>query len=269
MTLCSGCVEGLPYSLSRWTDVPSNPNKWAWFQECLVRNKMVAFDPKTTAPKVWSLQPEDTLGLVFWTKNPTNLISGKKILSKYSVIVYVTATGWSEVEKGVPTIQESGDLLVQTAKVFKVRWRFSPVPLLPTPEVLHRFQNLLSYATRAHMTQVIVSFLQPNDRIPETRTPQERFDLLNTLANEARKFGIEMILCADDQSFLGWPGALFKMDACVSPEDFEGKVHLERCGCVSMTDPFTVNEACSYNCLYCYSGNKSLSSCRRDTTGSI
>lgn len=255
----SGRTAKLPYSLSRWTDVPGSPNKWAWFQECLEHNKMIAFDPKTTAPKVWSLRPEDTLGLVFWTKNPTNLILGKKALSKYFVNIHVTATGWSEVERGAPTLRESGRLLVQTAKVFdKVRWRFSPVPLLSTHEVLHRFQNLLGYAARANMTQVIVSFLQPNGQIPETRTPQERFDLLNMLANEARKFGIEVILCADDQSFLERPGALFKTDACVSPEDFKEEVHLERCGCVSMADPFTVNEACSSNCLYCYAKDRTL-----------
>ena len=73
MSLLSGVDEGVPYSLSRYTDVPNS--KWAWFQSCLESKKMVAFDPrKASAPGVWSLQPEDTLGLVFWTKNPMNLL---------------------------------------------------------------------------------------------------------------------------------------------------------------------------------------------------
>jgi len=265
MTLHSGTISGIPYSLSRYTDLPLS--KWSWFESCLESKKMVAFDPRTAAPGVWSLDPKDTLGLVFWTKNPKNLILNRSLLNPYDVIIHMTATGWSEMEKGVPTLFEAGTLLVAASKLFeKVYWRFSPVPLLPRKELLLRFQRLLAYATIAKRDRVYVSFLQSNDKIPETRSLQEQFDILNMLSEEGKAFGIRVILCADNQNFINWTGKLFQTDVCVHPGDFKGKVQLESCGCALMVDPFTINEACGCCCEYCYAADKTLALHRRNTT---
>jgi len=267
----SGIQERIPYSLSRWTDVPGSPNKWRWFEACLDSKKMVAFDPRTSAPGVWSLSPEDTLGLVFWTKNPTALIQARDLLDPYQVLVHVTATGWAEVEKGAPGLEEAGRLLVETAKAFKTHWRFSPIPHLPDAEILGRFQRLLGYAALAGIKQSFVSFLQTNDKLPETRSTEARFDLLNLMADEARTFGVQVVLCKDDSTFDGWSGARFTTEACVQPVDFGGqdRVHLENCGCVLMVDPFTINESCNFGCEYCYASDNSLSPKKRNTTRSL
>lgn len=266
----SGVTEGIPYSLSRYTDLPAS--KWRWFEACLASGKMVAFDPRTAAPGVWSLAPDDTLGLVFWTKNPTNLLRNRGLLDPYRVTVHMTATGWSEVERGAPTLDESGRLLITTAKAFeRVYWRFSPIPKLPPSEVIDRFGRLLVYAAMAEVRQVFVSFLQPNDKIPEERSTKARFALLNRLAQEADMFGVQVVLCKDDRSFQGCSGGRFATDACVQPVDFGGehRVHLENCGCVVMVDPFTINESCHFGCDYCYAGDKSLSTKKRNTTRSL
>jgi len=266
----SGVAERIPYSLSRWTDVPSS--KWRWFEACLDSKKMVAFDPRTSAPGVWSLSPEDTLGLVFWTKNPATLIQSRDRLAPYDVTVHVTATGWHEVEKGAPSLEEAGRLLVRTAKIFpKTYWRFSPIPILPDAELFSRFHRLLGFAALAGLKQVFVSFLQENDKLPESRTPESRFDILNVLADEAYGFGVQVVLCKDDRTFEDWGGARFTTEACVQPGDFGGQdcVHLEDCGCVLMVDPFTVNESCSFACHYCYASDKSLSAKKRNTTRSL
>ncbi len=267
MTLLSGVAEGVPYSLSRWTDVPAS--KWPWFEACLEARQMVAFDPRSAAPRVWSLRPEDTLGLVFWTKNPKNLLEHRKMLEPYRVSVHVTATGWEEVEKGAPSIDEAGKLLVRTARVFgKTYWRFSPIPILPDKDLLSRFQRLLGYASIAALNRVFVSFLQPNDRIPETREPAERFALLNQLTDEARAFGVKVILCKDDKSLSSFRRAHFSVGPCVNPVDFGGqkRVHSENCGCALMVDPFTINEACHFGCAYCYAADRTLSERKRNTT---
>ena len=265
MTLKSGIRAGVPYSLSRWTDLPVA--KWDWFKSCLDHQRMIAFDPRTAAPGVWSLHPKDTLGLVFWTKNPTNLIKDKQLLDPYRVVVHVTATGWEEVEKGAPTLEESGKLLVQASEAFeKVYWRFSPVPLLPEEQVIARFTRLLQYAITAKVSQVYVSFLQENDKVPETRDAETRFHQLNLMAEIATAYGVEVLLCDDDKTFRGWEGALFKTGACVPPSDFDGGTHMEDCGCALMVDPFTINESCQYGCAYCYAGDQSLSPKKRNTT---
>jgi hypothetical protein len=263
----SGLTERIPYSLSRYTDLPAS--KWSWFEQCLSSKVMVAFDPRTAAPGLWSLSPDDTLGLVFWTKNPTNLILSQKRLEPYRVTVHMTATGWSEVEKGAPTLDQAGKLLVEAAKAFQVYWRFSPIPNLPEDELLSRFRRLLAYARDAGLRQVFVSFLQPNDQVPESRPPGARYDLLNRMADIAEAlFGIQVVLCKDDRTFAGWSGQRFATEACVQAVDFGGerRVHLENCGCVLMVDPFTINESCTFGCAYCYAADKSLSPRKRNTT---
>lgn len=260
LELRSGKREGIPYSLSRWTDVPAS--KWGWFLECLRLGQMTAFDPLRTAPSWWSLAPEDTLGLVFWTKDPTNLLRDRHLLAPYNTTVHVTATGWEEVEKGAPGLHAAGHLLAETARAFEtVYWRFSPVPLLPGWEVLNRFNQLLFYAVMAGLDRVYVSFLQENDLIPETRTAQERSLLLREMSEEASRFGITVLLCADDSTLSDVPKGV-----CVPSSDFEVPGPLENCGCPVMADPFTLNEVCVFNCAYCYAADKSLSRKKRNTT---
>jgi hypothetical protein len=263
--LRSGREEGIPYSLSRWTDLPGA--KWSWFERSLAAGQMIAFDPRTGVPSVWSLKPEDTLGLVFWTKDPRNLVAAQLRLAPYTVTVQGTVTGWSEVEKGAPSMEDAGHLLIEASKAFKAHWRFSPIPLLPDWVVLERFKILLGYAATAGLKSVFVSFLQPNDRIPETRTVAQRFALLDGMAEEAASFGVRVDLCKDDVSFLGLAGPKFSVGVCVPPEDFPGPSQaLERCGCTLMVDPFTINESCSFGCQYCYAGDQGLAAKKRNTS---
>ena len=263
----SGLVERVPYSLSRYTDLPGSTSKWRWFEECLSAQQMIAFDPKSGVPSVWSLAPTDTLALVFWTKNPTNLIASQLRLQPYKVVVHMTATGWREVEKGAPIIEEAGRLLVEACRAFaRVHWRFSPIPLIADMLVIERFKRLLEYAVRAELSEVFVSFLQPNDMLPETRSASARFELLNRLSEIAATAGVRVQLCKDDRSLDDWQGAQFGLAPCVPMSDFQlGEPPLEACECVTMVDPFTVNESCTYGCQYCYAGDKSLSRKKRNS----
>src|ERR1700679_778761 len=134
----SGRTEGIPYSFSRWTDVPIS--KWPFFTSQIKAGKMVAFDPRDAIPYEWSLAPEDTLGMVFWTKDPKNIVRSKELLAPYKMKVHVTITGWHEVEHGVPDMYDvamNANLLAQQIGHENVSWRFSPVPLVP--DALARF----------------------------------------------------------------------------------------------------------------------------------
>ena len=270
MQIRSGREEKYPYSLSRWTDIPGSESKWAWFLNVLSQGEMFAFDPRTAFPSVWSLKPEDTLGLNFWTKDPTNLLIKRELLRPYKVKIHLTATGWEEVEKGAPSEKESKDLLMETAYTFgpeNVIWRFSPVPLVP--DVVTRFWRLAETARMAGLKKVYVAFLQENDRVPETRTPIERYTLLQLMAKEARIEGIEVLLCNDDHSLLDLmdpkPTNL-SLGVCVGPEDWDGLPPSEGCGCALMVDPFTINESCNFGCSYCYSADQRLSPKKHNTT---
>ena len=272
----TGIREGLPYSLSRWTDVPAGANKWEWFKASLLDKKMVAFDPRTAIPSEWSLRPEDTLGLVFWTKDPTNLIFDAPRLRDYRVKVHVTATGWEEVEKGAPNLREAANLVGMAAKVLgpeNVTWRFSPVP--DVPDAADRFSTILAMAAYHGVERVYLSFLQENDLVPETRSKQEKLNLLTQIAEDAAHRGVKVYLCNEDRLLAGHSDLHPNLSSgiCAPPEDFalpsRERPPSEGCGCVLMVDPFTINESCVMGCLYCYAGDKNLAQKKRNTTRSL
>lgn len=268
----SGRAEAVPYSLSRWTDVPNA--KWAWFKAALAEGKMQAFDPRTGVPDWWSLAPEETHSLVFWTKDPKTLARDHALLKMFHVEANVTITGWEEVEHGVPnTIDTCGWFAILSDRIGKdrVSWRFSPVPLLAETVLLDRFERIVRMVA-GYTNRVYLSFLQPNDKIPETRDEAERLRIMTALANIALPAGIQVLLCNDDQtlsrSILPLPENLMQ-GVCVPPHtagNGQAVPLAEPCGCAIMIDPFTINETCTYGCAYCYAADKTLAKKKRNTT---
>lgn len=273
--LLSGRTEKLPYSLSRWTDLPAA--KWAWFQQQLDQGWMIGFDPRTALPGKWSLAVPDVFGLVFWTRNPTNLIKNVDLLRAYPLVAHFTLTGWHEVEKGAPDIEEGLSLLRDTVAAFgpeRVIWRFSPVPVIP--DVLDRFEQVASVATELGLKEVFVAFLQANDLLPETRHPRVRAELLRQLA--VRSHGLQVSLCAEDRSLdVGLPKGPENLGRgiCESGKRFAKTAYMvdsppsEGCGCSLAVDPFTINEACTMGCGYCYAADRTLAPKKNNTTKSL
>ncbi len=266
----------MPYSLSRWTDVPAA--KWAWFLAQLDRGYMLGIDPRTATPYYWSLAPEDVLGLTFWTKDPLALVLDRARLAPYAYKVNVTVTGWVEVEKGAPGLSEGPVQLKRTAELLgpdRVIWRFSPVPLLPDDVVVERFAHIARIATKdGNVNQAICSFLQPNDRVPETRTAEERRELLRKLAEVGAAYGVRVGLCKEDQTLYGrtvHPNLATVI--CAPPEDFGETASMatptEGCGCALAVDPFGPNESCTFGCAYCYAADKNLAPRKASTTRSL
>jgi hypothetical protein len=264
----SGVDERMPYSLSRWTDLPID--KWDWFKEQLRQGWMLGFDPRTAMPGKWSLEPEKTFGLIFWTKDPANIVKDAKLLDKFPLVLHVTLNGWPEVEVGAPGLWRGVSRLAAAVEQFgveRVVWRFSPIPLLYQTEVILRFEVIAKAAARLGLKRVYASFLQSNDLMMEQRTVQERQSLLRRMADVT---SLEVVLCQDDKATL--VGSLdmphnLRSGVCEDGSIFgRGLAHVDDCGCALAVDPFTVNETCSLGCGYCYAADKGLSQCRRNTT---
>jgi len=257
--LRSGQRERLPYSLSRYTDIPASLDKWQWWCNALHQGYMQGFDPRTATPSWWSLAPEDTLSLEFWTKNPERLIQTEESLRPYSSLhVHVTLTGWAEVEHGAPCLEEGIALLRRTIATFgecAVSWRFSPVPLLEEGVVTERFAQILD-GLMPHVPRVVyVGFLQENlSTLKETRTVEERARLLWGLARLGRVAGCKVLVCSDLATWtpLLNPHPNLTHGVCVPTTRYPFSVETEECGCALMADPFTMNESCQLACVFCY-----------------
>ena len=272
MELKSGKAEKLPYSLSRWTDVPIA--KWGWFMDQVQAGEFTGFDPRTAVPCRWSLKLEDTMGLIFWTKNPWNIVAYADQLINYPLVIHQTLTGWTEVEKGAPDISIGLDAMAEAVGMFgadNVTWRFSPVPLVD--DVLERFEQIAERVSRLGLKDVYVAFLQENDLMPETRAKRTRGELLKRMA--ARSHGLQVLLCNEDETLgsntVYLPKNL-RTGICESgrrfnpTDDWRENPSTEGCGCALAVDPFTINESCTLGCRYCYAADKSLSPRKRNTT---
>lgn len=259
----SGKDLGLIYSLSRWTDLPVS--KWDWFRHRLTLGWMYGIDPRDGVPAPWSLHPDDTLGLVFWTRNPANLIRYQHLLEPYKVKVHVTLTGWHEVERGVPDVHKGVALLDATIRAFgadSVVWRFSPVPTVG--DVVERYERIARVAVGLGLRSVYVAFLQDNDLMKEPRGPQSRALLLQEMA--AAVPNLEVVLCHEDDTLRLSPGSGIGYGICESGKDFVLNAPREPCGCALAVDPFTINETCRASCSYCYAADRSLAPKKRNTT---
>lgn len=268
MTLRSGAAEAVPYSLSRWTDVPAA--KWEWFRERLQSGVLQAFDPRTGVPDWWSLHPEQTHSLVFWTKDPRNLVRDFDLIKSHPIKAHVTLTGWREEEHGAPhadVVALDATFLADHIGKKNVTWRFSPVPLLTPDVIFDRFERI-ARMMRTATENCFLSFLQFNDLMLETREALERTRIAATLTEIASQYGIRVWLCNDDKSTLRlsrWDTEKVTKGVCV-PCEGDKKPASEACGCAIMVDPFTFNESCTMGCTYCYASDKSLSPKKANTT---
>lgn len=257
-----GLEENLPYSLSRWTDLPAS--KWEWFRAQLDARSMVALDPKTGFPDRWSLEPADTLGLVFWTRNAENLVRDEQLLRPYRKVVHFTLTGWREVERGAPGVEAGADMLARSVETFgveNVTWRFSPVPLRRDVPAL--FGDIAARVSRSGLRRVYVGFLQQNDWLTEPRSEGERLTILREMAALT---DLEVVLCREDRETLRSPEGRLTAGVCEDGTRFGPGIRVEGCGCALAVDPFTQNESCRYGCRYCYAGNLSSAPRKRNTT---
>lgn len=232
---------------------------------------MLAFDPRTAIPGHWSLRPEDTLGMVFWTRDARNLVSAAAQLAPYKVAIHFTLTGWREVEKRSPSIELGLDIFSRTAEAFgpeNMTWRFSPVP--DVPDVVERFERIARGVASTGVTDVFLSFLQENDLMPEQRPKASRVALMKDLAGASH--GLNVLLCNEDSSLQGeleCPSNLGP-GICESGARFgvagEAPPPSEGCGCALAVDPFTRNESCHLGCEYCYAADRTSAPKKRNTT---
>jgi DNA repair photolyase len=262
-----GKESGFAYSLSRWTDLPAA--KWEWFEERLRQESMLGIHPQTGMPRLWSLRPEDTLGMVFWTRDGRNLVKHEDLLEPYQKRFHFTLTGWQEVERKAPNIKQGLHILGDMVSAFgaeNITWRFSPIPTL-MEEVFERFERIAEGVQRLGIRTVYVSFLQNNDLMQDKRGHFEREFVLRSLADAAPE--LTVILCNEDRSTFKVENLNFRKGICEDGSFFGSPQETEGYGCALAVDPFTVNESCCFGCKYCYAANKDLAPKKRNTTKAL
>lgn len=266
-------------SASRRTDIPAFYSEW--FSErikerfLLVRNPFNAHQIKRI-----SLSREDVSAIVFWTRNPRNIMNFLPVLDRLGFNYYFqyTITGYPRIfEKSVPSPQQAITTFTQLSELIgpgRVVWRYDPI-LLSSTLTIDEHKRLFSkiaklLAGKTHRSVIsFADFYQKTARnlsqIPneEYRDLIEKKELLYELAafmaKEAESNGMSITSCAElvDISSVGVNHGKC-IDEKILYEEFglnlsskKDSGQREACGCIKSVDIGEYN-TCMHGCSYCY-----------------
>ncbi len=260
-------------SVSRRTDIPNYYSDWfiGRIKEgfLYVRNPMNAHQISRI-----DLSPDVVDCIVFWTKNPANMMERLDDLRDYTYYFQFTLTGYGkDVEPNLPNKREE---LIPTFKRLsekigkeKVIWRYDPILISKRYTVDYHLKafdeiagNLADYTEK-----VIISFVdlyaktQRNIRELDIKqmTKEEMTALAGEMAQIASKYHLLIETCAEQ---INLQEAGIQHGSCIDKKLIErisgckliaqkDKNQREECGCFESVEVGTYN-TCLNGCKYCY-----------------
>ena len=260
-------------SVSRRTDIPNYYSDWfiARIKEgfLYVRNPMNAHQ----ISKI-DLSPEVVDCIVFWTKNPANMIEKLEDLKRYMYYFQFTLTGYGrDVEPNLPNKREE---LIPTFKRLsekigkeRVIWRYDPILISKRYTMNYHLQafeeiadNLADYTER-----VVISFVDFYSKTKRNArglgirqiTDEEMLEVAGKMAQIASKYNLIIETCAE-QINLHEIG--IQHGSCIDKKLIErllgckliakkDKNQRAGCGCFESVEVGTYN-TCLNGCKYCY-----------------
>lgn len=259
-------------SVSRRTDIP---NYYAdWFLERLKQGYLDVRNP-VNAHQISriSLDPQLIDCIVFWSKNPENLMKRLSELEEYLYYFQFTFTGYGPaIEPGLPDGEHLIGLFQKLATQIgskRVVWRYDPIffnEIYTLEYHLEAFRRTAK-ALQGYTERVIISFM---DFYAKTRRnteglgirPMEEEEmriLAEGLATIAREYGLFISTCAEEIDLS--PEGI-EHGSCIDKkliQELAGgqicgkqdKNQRKICGCMESIDVGTYH-TCLTGCKYCY-----------------
>jgi len=259
-------------SVSRRTDIPAFYAEWFFNRlnegYVLVRNPLNFHQ----VSKV-SLKPEAVDCIVFWTKDPANMLAKLDLLQEYNYYFLVTITPYdNKIERNVPPKRQVIDSFIKlSAQIGKERviWRYDPVVLTDNIDAAWHRKNfellaaeLKDYTNRCHISFVDM-YRKINRNMQSIRavsiTEKDMLETGKGFAAVAAKYGLKIYSCTESYDLMAAgidPGSCIdgRLIAeitgrkCDFPKD---KNQRAQCNCAASVDIGAYN-SCRHGCLYCY-----------------
>ena len=260
-------------SVSRRTDIPNYYSDWfiARIKEgfLYVRNPMNAHQ----VSKI-DLSPELIDCIVFWTKNPANMIEKLEDLKRYMYYFQFTLTGYGrDVEPNLPNKREE---LIPTFKRLsekigkeRVIWRYDPIMVSKRYTInyhLKAFEEIAS-SLADYTENVVISFVdlysktQRNTKELDIRqiTNEEMIEVAGEMARIALTHNLIIGTCAEQ---INLQKVGISHGSCIDKKLIErllgcklivekDKNQREECGCFESIEVGAYN-TCLNGCKYCY-----------------
>jgi len=260
-------------SASRRTDLPNYYSDWFYdrIKEgfLYVRNPMNAHQ----ISKI-DLSPEIVDCIVFWTKNPANMLDWLDKLRAYKYYFQFTLTGYGkDIEPNLPSKRET---LIPTFQKLsekigseRVIWRYDPILLNQRYVLEYHLKAFEEIAgnLKGYTRKVVISFVDLYAKTQRNTdglnikqmSNTETMEFAKALSQIARSNQLVIETCAEqiDLQNIG-----IKHGSCIDKELIEkiigyklkaGKDKNQRkeCGCIESAEVGTYN-TCKNGCKYCY-----------------
>lgn len=259
-------------SVSRRTDIPAFYTEWFFNrlkeQFVYVRNPMNYRQVSEV-----ELNPGVIDCIVFWTKDPSNILNKLDLLSEYQYYFQITVNSYDyRIERNVPNksrVVQAFQALSEMIGRERTIWRYDPIIVTKEISMENHFRNfeLLSAKLEGYTEQCIISFVdlyrkaeRNMSNIPYLPIHNDTMKMMGErLVKIGQRHGILLKTCSEqiDLSSVGIEHGKCVDDQLISRiigkpiEAKKDKNQREICGCAESIDIGAYN-TCGHGCLYCY-----------------
>lgn len=260
-------------SVSRRTDIPNYYSEWFFNRVkegyLYVRNPINAHQISKIV-----LSPNIVDCIVFWTKNPENMLPRLDELKKYNYYFQFTLTGYGrDIEPGIPNkrkhlISVFHDLSKHIGRE-RVIWRYDPILINETYTIAYHLKAFKAIAEKlnGYTDKVVISFV---DLYAKTKRNTEKLNIICPSKGDMCKIAVEMAQIAATNHMtiescaehMDLQECGVKHGTCIDKDLIQNiigyeivgnkdKNQREECGCFESVEVGTYN-TCKNGCRYCY-----------------
>jgi len=259
-------------SVSRRTDIPAFYTEWFFNRlkegYVLVRNPMNYHQVSRV-----NLTPDVIDCIVFWTKDPTNMLDKLDLLKEYDYYFQITINPYdSQIERNVPQkehIIESFKRLSVSIGKKRTIWRYDPIILTDRIDLAYhqKYFDILASKLKDYTERCIISFVDMYRKTERNMdsinasavSRKDMMDIGKILSGIASGYGLRIEACSEpvDLSSAGIKPAKCIDEMLVA--EITGRIinvqkdknQRDICGCAESIDIGAYN-TCKHGCLYCY-----------------
>lgn len=261
-------------SASRRTDIPAFYSKWFMNR---IREGFVYVRNPMNYNQISKIKLDSSVVdcIVFWTKNPKNIIKYLDELDArgYKYYFQITINPYDNfIEKNIRDKERIIDDFIQLSEKIgkhKVIWRYDPILLSNKYNEKYHYKNFeyLSSRLGLYTNKCIFSFIDLYQKIKKNIDElyiiqldnEDMMRIAKTLSNIKRNYDFELCTCSEeiDLDEFGIKHGKCIDDELISKivgeklEITKDKNQRLSCGCVSSIDIGAYN-TCLHNCIYCY-----------------
>lgn len=259
-------------SVSRRTDIPAFYPEWFFNRlkegYVLVRNPINYHQVSRVA-----LTPDVIDCIVFWTKDPTNILDKLDLLKKYNYYFQITVNPYdNQIERNVAQKEDIIESFKKLSSILgskRTIWRYDPIILTDKIDIEYHNKHfdILAAKLNNFTERCIISFVdmyrksEMNMKSINTLSvnSKDMIEIGKRLSDIASSYGLKIETCSEliDLSSVGIEHAKCiddKLIADILGEDIniqKDKNQRDICGCVGSIDIGAYN-TCKHGCLYCY-----------------